>query len=129
MVHFEISQLRMLRLLRSALPIVMLLSLAHCSAFAATTGEMDLFETKIRPLLVDRCQKCHGLKKQESGLRLDSREFALKGGDGGPAIVSGQPDESEIVKRITDPDDDARMPPPNSGKRLNSAETTAVKQW
>src|SRR4051812_27546190 len=116
-------------MLRPAMLIAILLSLLHHPARAATVEAADLFESKIRPLLADRCQKCHGGKKQESGLRLDSRNSALTGGDSGPAVVAGQPDESELVKRITDPDDDSRMPPPDAGKRLDAAQVETVKLW
>jgi hypothetical protein len=89
----------------------------------------DLFERKIRPLLVERCQKCHGSEKQWSSLRLDSRAFAITGGDSGPAVVAGKPDESEIIRRILEEDDASRMPPPEEGKRLSEEEVAAVKQW
>ena len=49
-----------------------------------------LFENKIRPLLVKRCLECHGAEKQKGGLRLDTREGWLKGGDSGPALVPGE---------------------------------------
>src|SRR5262249_4703310 len=61
---------------------------------------IEFFESRVRPILVDRCFKCHGEKKQSSGLRLDSREAALKGGDTGPALVAGKPDESLIVQAV-----------------------------
>src|SRR3954447_22108034 len=124
--HLRICSLHMLR---PAILIAILVSLLHHAVRAATPEAADLFESKIRPLLADRCQKCHGGKKQESGLRLDSRNSALTGGDSGPAVVAGQPDESELVKRITDSDDDSRMPPPDAGKRLDAAQVETVKLW
>ena len=51
---------------------------------------VEFFEARVRPILVDQCMKCHGPKKQSSGLRLDSREAVLKGGDSGPAVVPAQ---------------------------------------
>src|SRR4051812_21825670 len=47
-------------------------------------ASLEFFESKIRPLLVARCQHCHGPEKQEAGLRLDSRASILKGGDSRP---------------------------------------------
>src|SRR5262249_34355779 len=53
-----------------------------------------------RPLLAENCQSCHGGKKQKGGLRLDSLEAILKGGEAGPAVVPGKPDESLFVEAI-----------------------------
>ena len=77
----------------------------------ASAEEVAFFETSIRPILVESCQKCHGPKKQSSGLRVDSREALLKGGDLGPAVIPGKPDESPLVKAVLHHDDDLKMPP------------------
>src|SRR4051794_11838287 len=58
------------------------------------------FEQRIRPLLVEKCNACHGAEKQKGRLRLDSREAMLKGGDSGPAIVPGKPAESLLVEAV-----------------------------
>src|SRR5262245_24448032 len=58
------------------------------------------FEARVRPVLAERCWKCHGEAKQSSGLRLDSRAALLEGGGEGPAIVPGKPDESPLVRAI-----------------------------
>lgn len=58
------------------------------------------FETRIRPILATRCVRCHGPEKQESGLRLDSRKWLLEGGESGPAVTVGDPDESLLVEAI-----------------------------
>ena len=73
-------------------------------AFAYTTradepakpdpAAVEFFEKDIRPLLVERCQKCHGDKKTSGGLSLTSRAALLKGGENGPAVVPGKPAES-----------------------------------
>src|SRR5262245_32865073 len=55
-----------------------------------TPEQEAFFEKSIRPILVARCFECHGEKKQEAGVRLDSRSGLLKGGESGPAIVSGK---------------------------------------
>src|SRR5436190_22909897 len=47
----------------------------------------EFFEARVRPILVERCGKCHGARKQSSGLRLDSRRAILEGGDSGPAVI------------------------------------------
>ncbi len=60
----------------------------------------EFFEARIRPILVEHCTRCHGPKKQESGLRLDSREGLLKGNDAGPVVAPGRPDESPLVEAV-----------------------------
>src|SRR5207253_1309379 len=73
------------------------------------------FQRQVRPLLTDKCFACHGrdAEHREGGLRLDLRDAALKGGDSGePAIAPAQPEKSELVRRISTPDDAERMPPP-----------------
>ena len=63
---------------------------------------IDFFETRIRPVLVERCFKCHSADspKPKGGLRLDSRSALLKGGDSGPALAPEQVDESLILQAI-----------------------------
>jgi mono/diheme cytochrome c family protein len=89
------------------------------------------FNRDVRPILSDNCFQCHGPdeKKREAGLRLDVREAALKGGDGGPAFVEGKPDVSEMVKRITSADADELMPPRKSNKTLQPEQVAILKKW
>src|SRR4051812_29901588 len=61
---------------------------------------VEFFEKSVRPVLADQCLKCHGPQKQKGGLRLDSRATALSGGDSGPAIVPGKPDESLLLTAL-----------------------------
>ena len=63
------------------------------------------------PVLSEHCLKCHGPAKQWNGLRLDSRKALLRGGDSGPAIVPGQPDQSRLIRAIRHSDDELQMPP------------------
>src|SRR5579885_3410511 len=58
------------------------------------------FENRVRPLLAERCLECHGPRKQESNLRLDSREAMMQGGDSGPAIRPGRPGEILLIKAL-----------------------------
>src|SRR6187549_3564484 len=99
-------------MMRFALPALALL------LGTSVSGQEDavsakLFEEKIGPILAARCFKCHGPEapKAKGGLRLDSREAALKGGDTGPALVPGKPGESLLVKALTWDDPDLQMPP------------------
>ncbi len=86
---------------------------------------VEFFESKVRPLLVNRCQSCHGGGKAKGGLRLDSRATAMTGGDTGPAIVPGKPDESLIVEAIKY-GDDLQMPPKS---KLPAEEIAVLTRW
>ncbi len=96
------------------------------AAAAFPPESIEFFEARVRPILVLKCFKCHGEKKQSNGLRLDSRESALKGGDTGPAIVPGKPEESLLVQAVAQTHAEIKMPP--SGK-LPDSDVAAVKQW
>ncbi len=78
-----------------------------------TPEQEKFFETKIRPVLVTQCGKCHAssAKKLRGGLRLDSREGLRRGGDSGPAIVPGKPDQSLLIRAIRYRDEELQMPP------------------
>lgn len=62
--------------------------------------EFEFFEKKIRPILVAHCFECHSADSQESGLRVDSLASMLAGGERGPAIVPGKPDESLLISAV-----------------------------
>ncbi len=90
------------------------------------------YDRDIRPILSDKCYKCHGPdeKQREAGLRLDQREVAIKALESGDtAIVPGDVDKSELVHRIFSSDDDVRMPPPKSNTTLTDAQKQHLKQW
>jgi hypothetical protein len=69
------------------------------------------FEARIRPVLAGTCVKCHGAAKVSGGLRLDSRDAILRGGESGPAIEPGVPEASLLVQAIRHADDALKMPP------------------
>lgn len=91
-----------------------------------TPEQVRFFETSIRPLLIEKCDKCHGTDKQWGSLRLDSREALLKGGDSGPAIVPGQPGESRLVQAIQQTDPSLSMPPK---EKLTDRQIADVIRW
>ena len=72
---------------------------------------VELFEKHIRPIFAQHCLACHGQKKQESALRLDSRAALLEGGLNGPTIVAGVPEESRLIQAIGYKDESLKMPP------------------
>jgi hypothetical protein len=68
---------------------------ARADTPAFSPDQVKFFEEEVRPVLANRCHECHGPKKQESGLRLDSRAAVLQGGDGGsPAATPGKPERA-----------------------------------
>jgi len=75
--------------------------------------EAEFFETKVRPVLVEHCFKCHSdrAEKVKGGLRLDSRGALLKGGGNGPGIVPGSPEKSRLIEAVSYKNADLTMPP------------------
>lgn len=98
------------------------------SSVSADDPANDFFENKIRPLLVTHCYECHSAdaKTVEGGLRLDSRAGWQTGGDSGPAIVPGKPEESLLVKAIHYDANVSQMPP--KGK-LSDADIRTLTEW
>jgi mono/diheme cytochrome c family protein len=96
---------------------------------AASAQDVQFFETRIRPLLADRCYKCHSREadKIKGGLMLDTREGMLHGGDTGPAVTPGRPEDSLIVDAISYKDADLQMPP--KGDRLTDQQVADVTEW
>ncbi|OYV78415.1 MAG: hypothetical protein B7Z73_19835, partial [Planctomycetia bacterium 21-64-5] len=90
------------------------------------------FQRDVEPIFAEHCAQCHGVDvaERKSGLRLDVRESALKGGESGtPAVVPGRPEQSELVRRISSTDADEVMPPPDHNKPLSAKEIETLKQW
>ena len=88
-----------IRVLLPAL-LTLLLPGPPCAAEEREAAALAFFEQRIRPLLIERCHKCHGASKQRSRLRLDSLHAALRGGESGPAIVPGSPEKSRLIHAI-----------------------------
>ncbi len=84
------------------------------------------FARDIRPILSNKCFKCHGPATQKSKLRLDDRDAAIKKG----AIAPGKHSDSELLARVVLPDsDDRRMPPADVGERLTADQVAKLKAW
>ena len=90
---------------------VVLLALATLGwpASVAAQSPTDFFEARVRPVLADNCYACHA-RQQSGGLRVDSREALLEGGDSGPAIVPGDPDGSLLVRAVRHEMEGREMP-------------------
>ncbi|MBM3877510.1 MAG: DUF1549 domain-containing protein [Verrucomicrobia bacterium] len=91
--------------------------------------QLQFFEKRIRPVLVEQCYKCHSAtaEKVKGSLLLDSKAGVLKGGSSGPAIVLGKPEKSLLIKAIKSTDEDEMMPP--KGDRLPPNVIADFEQW
>ena len=99
--------------------LAMLLSLGVSSLRADGGPALALFQAK--------CAACHGAEKQRGNLRLDTPAGIREGGDSGPALVAGKPDESRLVDAILGRKGQNRMPP--KGDPLSPAEVAMVSAW
>ena len=84
------------------------------------------YEQDVRPILANRCFGCHGPRQQQSGLRLDLRQNALRGGDYGVVIVPGQSVESKLIQRLIGSDAGLQMPPTGE---LPPEEIAVLRNW
>ena len=112
--------------MKSSLHLIFLLHFLVSSRVAAQEAELNFFESNVRPLLIEHCIDCHGPKKQESGLRLDTRAGWTAGGDRGTSIIPGKPDDSLLIATVSHSDPDLEMPP--SGK-LADSEISDLIAW
>ncbi|QDV13496.1 Planctomycete cytochrome C [Rosistilla oblonga] len=88
--------------------------------------QMAFFETKIRPLLAERCYDCHDENTAESELRVDTYEGMITGGLAGPALIPGKPQGSLIVAAVGYRDSTLQMPP---DEKLSDAEIADLTRW
>ena len=101
--------------------------LAGAVPSARAADKVD-FEPQIKPILELNCVRCHGPEKPKGGLRLDTKDGSLKGGDSGPALVPGKPDQSPLyTSTIVPVDDDKHMPP--KGDPLKKDQTELLRVW
>ena len=105
--------------------IVFLTVFLQSLALQAQSG-VEFFETRVRPLLAQKCYACHTASKL-GDLRLDSREAMLKGGKSGPAVVPGKAAGSLMIRAVLQADDKLKMP--MAGERLSSREVADLRQW
>lgn len=104
-----------------------LILLVGGSANTSRADEVD-FQREVEPIFASHCAKCHGPKRQRSGLRLDSRNSLLRGGDQNePTIVPGEPQNSLLMRVVSQPDSDLRMPP--EGPRLTKDQISVLRRW
>ncbi|MGD9719942.1 MAG: PSD1 and planctomycete cytochrome C domain-containing protein [Pirellulales bacterium] len=89
--------------------------------------KVEFFESKIRPLLIENCYTCHSANtNSRGGLRVDDRNGLLHGGDSGPAIVPGKPQDSRLLRAVSHTDADLKMPP---NKQLTAEQVADLTRW
>jgi mono/diheme cytochrome c family protein len=116
--------------MRGSITLVVLLTLGAGQGLAAEPdpAAVAFFEKQVRPLLVEHCHGCHSAKanKTRGGLALDNREAILKGGENGPAVVPGKPEQSRLVSAVHATKAELQMPP--KGK-LRPAQIAVLEKW
>src|SRR5918993_5640675 len=119
--------------MRNVLVAAVLASLLPLLPLSATQSPLpppaarDVDYTKdVKPLLQQNCYSCHGPQVQQSGLRLDRRQLALRGGDYGPVIIVGKSAESKLIRRLVDGDGGMQMPPTGA---LAPEEIGILRAW
>jgi cytochrome c553 len=118
-------------MIRALLPIIITLLLqtpltrAEDQAAQPDGPSIKFFEQRIRPLLIERCHKCHSEKKQRGELRLDSLQALLNGGESGASIVPGAPEKSLLIQAVQYREE-LKMPPK---KRLSDREIADLAAW
>ncbi|MBI2825254.1 MAG: PSD1 domain-containing protein [Planctomycetia bacterium] len=97
------------------------------AADADDPAAIEFFEKKVRPLLADNCYNCHSANtNSQGGLRVDDRNGLVLGGDSGPAVVPGKPDESLLIRAVSYSDADLKMPPK---KQLSAEQVADLTRW
>jgi hypothetical protein len=94
-------------------------------------ADVTFFEKRIRPVLTDKCYKCHAAsaEKIKGGFTLDTREGLRRGGDSGPAIIPGDPEKSLLLEALRYTTDDLQMPPEKEGGKLPVAAIADFEKW
>lgn len=112
----------------SLLGLGVVLAAARVTAADFAAADLDFFEKRVRPVLAERCYKCHSAtsEKLKGGLLLDTREGMLKGGDTRLSLVPGNPEKSLLIEAILYTNEDVKMPPKG---RLTSQEIADFTTW
>ncbi|MCA9089178.1 MAG: PSD1 domain-containing protein [Planctomycetaceae bacterium] len=108
------------------LSVVFLISGLFAQPVSGMTPEEEFFEVQVRPLLVQHCVECHGTKKQQGGIRLDTHAGVFKNTEVGPLVVAGKVDDSRIWQVLLYSDYDTQMPP--AGK-LSDKDLAVFRKW
>jgi len=116
------------RLPETILTTALLLSAAQAAEPAPEPAQIEFFEQKIRPVLVEYCFECHSTQAEtvEGGLLLDNRASIARGGESGAVVIKGDPDRSRLIIALTHADGSLQMPPE---KKLPEAVIRDFQRW
>lgn len=91
--------------------------------------EVKVYDSVIQPILQTRCYSCHSSKRQKGGLRLDKYDLMMKGGKDGKIITTGEPDNSDLIKRLLLPDEDDKHMPPREKPQPTDQQIALLHWW
>lgn len=116
------------RLLFSTILVISIVTAQSLCAGEVSDADREFFERRIRPLLHEHCYECHSAdaKTVHGGLLLDTADAIAVGGDSGPTLVAGKPDESLLIIAIRYHDDDVQMPPQG---RMTETQIETLETW
>ena len=95
----------------------------------ANINEAVVYKDIVQPILEMRCVQCHNESKQKGDLRMDQLALLQKGGEGGPAFVSGKSAESDMIKRCLLPENDDEHMPPKGKPQLTNEQIALLSWW
>ena len=120
----QVSAVKVMRDVRHTI----LIALAFAVMPSRAQADRVDFVRDVRPIFQENCYSCHGPEKQKSGLRLDIKAEAFRGGDGwGPSLIAGSASESPLIELVTSEDESSRMPP--EGEPLTEEEVRVLTRW
>lgn len=128
MVHYLFGGLMMF-VVRTLVHLLLVLNLGMVSVNAGD-NQLEFFENRIRPLLVQHCYECHNsTTAQEGDLSLDTAISWRRGGVTGPAIEPGDPAASLLIHAVRWDDPDLQMPPAEAGGKLSASQIADLEKW
>ncbi|MCY2965801.1 MAG: hypothetical protein NT069_19585, partial [Planctomycetota bacterium] len=110
------------------LAVLMVIGIPATAAEPLPPAQLEFFEARIRPVLVEQCYKCHNsTKSAQGGLAVDHRAALLKGGDSGPIVVPGKPADSSLLPILRHEGNVVKMP--KDGGKLDEAVIADFVKW
>jgi len=103
--------------------------LKRWGGLAETPAAGSFYARHVNPILDANCVGCHGAGQAKGGLRLDSYDLLMKGGQDGPVIVAGQPEKSLLLTRVTLPPNHKQFMPAEGKPPLRDEEIARIKAW